>query len=105
MNKHRFLEISEYISIFTVLAGSTIVIASRQIIYATVPMALAILLNLIRRSQFEEQLYQRVKKNNNETYQQILNDIQFLTTLAISSLEARGFKLNFSTNASLTRLS
>lgn len=85
MNKHRLLEIAEYISIFAVLAGSTIAIASGQIIYATVPMALAILLNLIRRYKFEEQLYQRVNRNNNETYQQILNDIQSLTTLAISS--------------------
>jgi flavorubredoxin len=85
MNKHQLLEIAEYISIFAILAGSTIAVANGQIIYATVPMALAILLNLIRRSQFEEQLSQRVNKNNNETYQQILNDIQSLTTLAISS--------------------
>ncbi|MEA5605242.1 MAG: hypothetical protein V7K68_22095 [Nostoc sp.] len=86
MNKHRLLEIAEYISIFAVLAGSTIAITSgKTIFYATVPMVLAILLNLIRRSQFEEQLHQRVNRNDNETYQQILNDIQSLTTLAISS--------------------
>lgn len=85
MNKHRLLEIAEYISIFAVLAGSTIAITSGKIIYATVPMALAILLNLIRRSQFEEQLHQRVNRNDNETSQQILNNIQALTTLAISS--------------------
>lgn len=85
MNKQRLLEIAEYISIFAVLAGSTIAITSGKIIYATVPMALAVLLNLIRRSQFEEQLHQRVNRNDNETYQQILNDIQSLTTLAISS--------------------
>lgn len=85
MNKHRLLEIAEYISIVAVLAGSTIAVANGQIIYATVPMALAILFNLIRRSQFEEQLHQRVNKNNSELYQQILNDIQSLTTLAISS--------------------
>jgi hypothetical protein len=85
MNKHRLLEIAEYISIFAILAGSTIAIASGKIIYATVPMALAILLNLIRRYQFEEQLHQRVNRNDNEMYQQILNDIQSLTRLAISS--------------------
>ncbi|MBN3884824.1 MAG: hypothetical protein HWQ44_18205 [Nostoc sp. JL34] len=84
MNKHRLLEIAEYISIFTVLAGSIIAITSEKIIYATVPMVLAILLNLIRRSEFEEQLHQRVNRNDHETYQQILNDIQCLTTLAIS---------------------
>jgi flavorubredoxin len=88
MNKHRLLEIAEYISIFAVIAGSTIAVASGQIIYATVPMALAILLNLIRHYQFEKQLYQRVNRSNNETYQQILNDIQSLTTLAISSQNA-----------------
>lgn len=85
MNKHRLIEIAEYISIFTVLAGSTIAITSGQIIYATVPMALAILLNLVRRYQFEEQLHQRVNRNDNETYQQILYDIQSLTRLTISS--------------------
>jgi ABC-type transport system involved in cytochrome bd biosynthesis fused ATPase/permease subunit len=85
MNKHRLLEIAEYISIFTVVAGSTIAIASGQIIYATVPIALAILLNLVRRYQFEKQLHQRVNRNDNEIYQQILNDIQSLTRLAISS--------------------
>jgi hypothetical protein len=85
MNKHRLLEIAEYISIFAVLAGSTIAVASGQIIYATVPIALAILLNLVRRYQFEEQLHQRINKNNSETYQQILNGFQSLTTLAISS--------------------
>ena len=85
MNKHRLLEIAEYISIFAVLAGSTIAITSGQIIYATVPMAVAILLNLVRRSQFEEQLHQRFNRNDNETYQRILNDIQSLTRLTISS--------------------
>ncbi|MBE8971425.1 hypothetical protein IQ277_36135 [Nostocales cyanobacterium LEGE 12452] len=85
MNKHLLLEIAEYISIFAVIAGSIIAIASEKIIYATVPMVLAILLNLIRSSQFEEQLHQRVNRNDNETYQQILNDIQSLTRLAISS--------------------
>lgn len=85
MNKHRLLEIAEYISIFAVLAGSTIAITSGKIIYATVPMALAILLNLIRRSQFEEQIQQRVNRNDNETSGPILNHIQSLTTLAISS--------------------
>ncbi len=85
MNKHRLLEIAEYISIFAVLAGSIIAIASGKIIYATVPMVLAIMLNLIRRYQFEEQLHQRVNRNDNEIYQQILNNIQSLTTLAISS--------------------
>jgi bisphosphoglycerate-dependent phosphoglycerate mutase len=85
MSKHRLLEIAEYISIFAVLGGSTIAVASGQIIYATVPMALAILLNLIRRYQFKEQLCQQVNRNNNETYQQILSNIQSLTKLAISS--------------------
>ncbi|WP_175586773.1 hypothetical protein [Nostoc sp. UIC 10630] len=85
MNKYRLFEIAEYISIFAVLAGSSIAITSGQIIYATVPMALAILLNLVRRSQFEEQLHQRFNRNDNETYQRILNDIQSLTRLTISS--------------------
>lgn len=85
MNKHQLIEIAEYISIFAVLAGSTIAITSGQIIYATVPIALAILLNLVRRSQLEEQLYQQINRNDNEIYQQILNKIQSLTTLAISS--------------------
>ncbi|AFZ61239.1 hypothetical protein H6G54_02985 [Anabaena cylindrica FACHB-243] len=52
MNKYRLLEIAEYISIFATLAGSTIAVTTGQIIYATVPMALALLLNLVRRSQF-----------------------------------------------------
>ncbi|WP_223280271.1 hypothetical protein [Nostoc sp. PA-18-2419] len=85
MNKYRLLEIADYISIFAVITGSSIAITSEKIIYATVPIALAILFNLIRRFQFEEQLHQRVNKNNSETYQQILNNIQSLTKLAISS--------------------
>lgn len=49
-------------------------------------MVLAILLNLIRCYQFEEQLQQRFLKNNNEIVaRQILNELQYLTRLAISS--------------------
>ncbi|WP_199306759.1 hypothetical protein [Anabaena sphaerica] len=80
MNKHRLLEIAEYISIFATLAGSTIAVTTGQIIYATVPMTLALLLNLIGRSQFEKQVQQRVNENHTERYQQIADDIQFLKT-------------------------
>lgn len=84
MNKYQLLEIVEYISIFTALAGSTIAVTTGEIIYATVPMALSLLLNLIRRSQFEQQFQQRVSRSTNETHQQILNNIQSLHTALIT---------------------
>lgn len=87
MNKYRLLEIAEYISIIAAIAGSTIAVSTGQIIYATVPMALSILLNLVRRSQFEQQFQHRVSRSTNETYQQIFNNIQSLHTaiMAINS--------------------
>ncbi|RUS92979.1 hypothetical protein [Trichormus variabilis] len=83
MNKYRLLEIAEYISIFAALAGSTIAVTTGQIIYTTVPMALSLLLNLVRRSQFEEQLRQRINGSHAERYQQILDDIQSLKTAVL----------------------
>jgi hypothetical protein len=85
MNKYRLLEITEYISIFATLAGSTIAVTTGQIIYATVPMALALLLNLVRRSQFEEQLKERVNESHAARYQQITNDIQFIKTAVLET--------------------
>ncbi|MDP5016649.1 MAG: hypothetical protein NWQ43_05000 [Dolichospermum sp.] len=85
MNKYRLLEITEYISIFATLAGSTIAVTTGQIIYATVPMALALLLNLVRRSQFEERLKQRVNESHAARYQQIANDIQFIKTAVLET--------------------
>ena len=85
MNKYRLLEITEYISIFAILAGSTIAVTTGQIIYATVPMALALLLNLVRRSQFEEQLKERVNESHAARYQQITNDIQFIKTAVLET--------------------
>lgn len=85
MNKHQLLEIAEYISIFAALSGSVIAVTTGQIIYATVPMALSLLLNLVRRSQFEEQLQQRTNRTNAEMFQQILNNIQSLETVIIAT--------------------
>lgn len=84
MNKHRLIDIAEYISILAVLTGSTIAVISNQIIYATVPMALTILLNLIRRYQLEKQLHQQVSRDDKETYQQILNGIQSLSVSVVN---------------------
>lgn len=81
MNKYQFLEISEYISIFGVLLGSTIAVTTGQIIYATVAIAIALLFNLVRRSQFEKQIQQRVNESHAEKYQQIADNIQSIKVL------------------------
>jgi TctA family transporter len=88
MNKYRLLEIAEYISIFAALAGSTIAVTTGQIIYATVPMALALLLSLVGRSQFEGQLQQQFNVSHAEIYQQIADDIHSIKT-AVSEIDSQ----------------
>ncbi len=59
MKSRRWLEMAEYVSLFGSVVGSFAAVVSQQIIYASAPLSLSILLNLINRHRFEQQIQQR----------------------------------------------
>ena len=59
MKSLRWLDMAEYVSLFSSVAGSFAAVVSQQIIYASAPLSLSILLNLINRHRFEQQIQQR----------------------------------------------
>ncbi|MDF5724945.1 MAG: hypothetical protein PUP91_31720 [Rhizonema sp. PD37] len=86
MNNRRLLEIAEYISLIGSVAGSLAAMVSGQIAYATAPMSLSILLNFVNRHQFE----QRSQSTNaviHNTHQQILANIETISSLALNQPE------------------
>ena len=85
MNKYQIIEIGEYIAILLVLVGSGIAIITGTIIYAIVPMALALIFNLFTYSQFKKYLNQQFYKKHSEFNQQITEEIQSIKT-AISAI-------------------
>ncbi len=59
MKSRRWLEMAEYVSLFGSVVGSFAAVVSQQVIYASAPLSLSILLNLINRHRFEQQIQQR----------------------------------------------
>ncbi len=70
MNRRRWLESAECLSLLGLVAGSIAAVASGQLIYACVPMVLSICLNFFNRSQSERLIQHR--------QQQIFRELQFL---------------------------
>ncbi len=69
MNRHRWLESAEWLSLLGLVIGSVAAVGSGQVVYACVPVFVAICLNLVNRSQFERLTQHR--------QQQILQKLEF----------------------------
>ncbi len=68
MDRRRWLEIAECLSLLGLIAGSIAAVASGQLIYACVPVVISICLNFVNRSQFERLIEHR--------QQQIFRELQ-----------------------------
>jgi len=69
VNRHRWLESAEWLSLLGLVIGSVAAVGSGQVVYACVPVFVAICLNLVNRSQFERLTQHR--------QQQILQKLEF----------------------------
>lgn len=78
MRNRRSLLVAEYISLIGSVAGSAAAVVSGQVIYATAPLSLSILLNLVNRYRYEQQARQSTNIAITEAHQQLSADIQSL---------------------------
>ena len=69
MNRHRWLESAEWLSLLGLVIGSVAAVVSGQVAYACVPISIAICLNLVNRSQFERRYQLQIQK--------ILRELEF----------------------------
>ena len=69
MNRRRWLERAEWLSLLGLVIGSLAAVGSGQLVYACVALSIAICLNLVNRSQFERLTQYRQK--------QILQKLEF----------------------------
>ncbi len=53
--QRRWLQIAEYVSVFSAVAGSIASLLLQQAAYATIPVSISLLLNLLNRQNFEKQ--------------------------------------------------
>lgn len=84
MNNRRLLEIAEYISLISSVAGSFAAMAFGQVLYATAPLSLSILLNLVNRYRYEQQARQSTNAAMTEVQQQLSADIQSLRSSVLN---------------------
>lgn len=112
MNKLRWLYITEYVSLICSVAGSAAAVALGQVMYATVPMSLSILLNLVNRYRFEQRTRHSTNTAITETYQQLSANIQSLHSsvlslpaqVDLSSVQQALFKLTEKITAEQTKI-
>ena len=71
MSNRRYLEIAERLSLLGSVAGSVASVVSQQILFASVPLSLAVLLNLINRSRFEQWMGTQIDQRLSSLQQQI----------------------------------
>lgn len=83
MNNRRLLEIAEYVSLISSVAGSFAAMAFGQVLYATAPLSLSILLNLVNRYRYEQQ-GQSTNAAMTELQQQLSADIQSLRSSVLN---------------------
>lgn len=81
MNNRSLLEVAEYISLISSVAGSFAAMVSGQVAFATLPLSVSILLNLVNRYRFEQQTRQSTNAVISQSHQQILTDIQSLRSV------------------------
>ncbi len=62
MNRRRWLERAEWLSLLGLVIGSVAAVSSGQLVYACVPVFVAICFNLVNRSQFERLTQYRQKQ-------------------------------------------
>lgn len=60
-NERNWLNIAEYVSIASSLAGSVAAVASQQVVYAAAPLTLAMSLNLANRQRLQQQSQQQIE--------------------------------------------
>lgn len=81
MNKRSWLEIAEYASLASFVAGSIAALASQQVIYAAVPLILALSLNLVNRHREGQQTRQYISStvaNVHQVVQSLHQQVQAL---------------------------
>lgn len=84
MKNRRSLLVAEYISLIGSVAGSAAAVVSGQVIYATAPLSLSILLNFVNRYQYEQQARQSTNIAIIEAHQQLSADIQSLRSSVLT---------------------
>lgn len=84
MKNRRSLLVAEYISLIGSVAGSAAAVVSGQVIYATAPLSLSILLNLVNRYRYEQQARQSTNIAITEAHQQLSADIQSLRSSVLT---------------------
>ncbi|MBW4493569.1 MAG: hypothetical protein KME26_10895 [Oscillatoria princeps RMCB-10] len=79
MLKNRsWLEIAEYLSIAGSVLGSAVAVTSQQLIYATTPVSLALLLNLVNRRRLEQLPGPSVSAEMARTHRQLSAELESL---------------------------
>ncbi|HEY9871919.1 MAG TPA: hypothetical protein V6D12_00670 [Candidatus Obscuribacterales bacterium] len=74
----RWLQIAEYVTIIASVIGAVVAVISFKVIYVAVPVSVALLLNIINRSRFEQQTRKRTNAAIIQMKRQFLRDIESL---------------------------
>ena len=77
MWNHR-LQITEYVFLAISCVGLAVAVVSGQLIYAAVPVAVFLLLNLINRQRLEHSIKRRINVANIQLYRQLSQELQAL---------------------------
>jgi outer membrane protein assembly factor BamB/predicted nucleic acid-binding Zn-ribbon protein len=78
LKNRRWLEIAEYLSIAGSVLGSAVAVTSQQLIYATTPVSLALLLNLVNRRRLEQLPGPSVTAEMARTHRQLSAEVESL---------------------------
>jgi predicted nucleic acid-binding Zn-ribbon protein/outer membrane protein assembly factor BamB len=84
LKNRRWLEIAEYLSIAGSVLGSAVAVTSQQLIYATTPVSLALLLNLVNRRRLEQLPGPSVTAEMARTHRQLSAEVESLRRLLLA---------------------
>jgi len=71
LNRQRLLRYTEYAAVSASIVGAIAAIATRQLIYAVVPLCTVAVLNIANRRQWEQQIEQRLTQNITQVDEQL----------------------------------
>jgi len=71
LNRHQLLRFAEYATVSASIAGAIAAVATRQLIYAVVPLSASAALNLASRREWEQHVEQRLSQRMTQVDQQL----------------------------------
>ncbi|BAY47285.1 hypothetical protein SAMD00079811_49020 [Scytonema sp. HK-05] len=87
VKQYNWLQVVEGCSVVSCIVGSIVSVVSQQLMYVSVPLTVALSLNLINRSKFQQQIRQYNKTTVSEMHQAINSLDQQVQTLPTQSVD------------------